>query len=243
MRAILTFHSVDDSGHILSCSISRFRHILEALEKKNIPVVSLDTLLQCKSNNGVALTFDDGMQSVYTHAMPLLQAHAAVAHLFLSTSLVGKTALWPDHKLGVGSYKMLNWTELDELQKNNVIIDSHTHTHPDLTQISAEELEEECDTADTTIKQRTGRPPLYFAYPFGRHNKDAREFIRKRYRAATTTELGYLGADNFCTLPRLDSFYLGSNIVSNIDNILVKSYLGTRSVLRSIRGSQTRPDE
>src|SRR6516164_7287159 len=59
MRAILTFHSIDDSGSVLSYPPRTFERLLLALQHSGIPLLDLDTLLRAETKTGVALTFDD----------------------------------------------------------------------------------------------------------------------------------------------------------------------------------------
>ena len=64
MRAILTFHSIEASGSVVSFDARLFEALLADLIKKAIPIRNLDTLLASDAINGVAFTFDDGMKSV-----------------------------------------------------------------------------------------------------------------------------------------------------------------------------------
>src|SRR6202051_3716135 len=94
MRAILVFHSIDDSGSVLSYPAKTLDGLLEALERSHIPVMDLDTLLRPATQCGVALTFDDGIRSVFTDALPILRSRCVPAHLFLTTGYVGLTNRW-----------------------------------------------------------------------------------------------------------------------------------------------------
>lgn len=75
MRAIITFHSIDTEDRVLSYPPVLFEMLLGALEACKLPVCSLDTLLDGKTEHGVALTFDDGMQSVFRYALPAIRDH------------------------------------------------------------------------------------------------------------------------------------------------------------------------
>jgi peptidoglycan/xylan/chitin deacetylase (PgdA/CDA1 family) len=134
----------------------------------------------------------------------------------------------------------LNWGQLEQLHDAGIRIESHTHTHPDLRQLNTAAIEEECSMADAAIEKAVGRLPKYFAYPYGYQNQQVREYIGGRYKAAMTTELGWLGsAVDKTRLPRLDSYYLrGSWIRRNLDGAASRLYLSLRSRLRSIRGTQ-----
>ena len=244
MRAILTFHSIDDSGSVLAYSPSFFSQLIQSLEEIKIPVLDLDVLLQPQTSRGVAITFDDGMQSVHRHALPVLQEHGIPAHLFLATGAAGDDRPWPRDPCDGHTFRMLDWDELEALHTAGVHIESHTHTHPDMRSLSIERMQEECEQADSMIEHRLGRRPQYFAYPFGYHNRKVRDFARNRYRGTVTTELRTLASDaDPAVLPRLDSFYLQSPLmIRNFGSLPVSGYLALRNVLRNWKGSQCRAD-
>lgn len=240
MRAIITFHGIDTADAVLSYPPSLFASLLEALERCKLPVCSLDALLAEDAERGVALTFDDGMRSVFMNALPVIREHQVPAHLFLTTGAVGGDNRWPTQPDDAPRYEMLNWGEVEALHAAGVYIESHTHNHPDLRQLSEMEIREECDTADTIIEHRLGRLPRYFAYPYGYISDVARSVTARRYAAAVTTELRCLTeSEDSVVLPRLDSYYLKSRwLISNLDSGLARLYLGARGFMREIRGTQ-----
>lgn len=242
MRAILTFHSIDDSGSVLAYSPHLFSSLLQQLGEQGIPVLDLDTLLAPATEHGVAITFDDGMQSVHRHALPLLQEHNAPAHLFVTTGAIGTDTPWPQDPYDGHTFNMLSWHELEALQAGGVRIESHTHSHPDMRTLPVERMDAECEQADSLIEQRFGRRPRYFAYPYGYHDRTVRAFASQRYAGTVTTELRSLDTDNDkAALPRLDSYYLQTpGMIRNLDSLRVRSYLTVRNILRNWRGSQCR---
>jgi peptidoglycan/xylan/chitin deacetylase (PgdA/CDA1 family) len=240
MRAILTFHSIDDRDSVLSYSPSCFSLLLESLDANNIPVCDLATILHPGTRAGVAITFDDGMRSVVQNALPVLRDHAAPAHVFVATRAIDGDGRWPQDDEGLPAYAMLNWDELEQLQAAGIYIESHTHTHPDMRTLQEAQMQAECEQADTLIEQRLGRRPCFFAYPYGYHNTEVRAFARARYHGTVTTELRTLDRDEDCAaLPRLDSYYLRSAWrIRHLDSVTVRGWLALRNVLRNIRGSQ-----
>lgn len=240
MKAIISFHSIDGSGSVLSYAQNSFVTLLNELERSNLPVLTLDELLTHGTKRGVSITFDDGMQSVFTTALPVLRDHQLPAHLFLTTSTVGASNQWQGQPAHAPVFEMLNWEQLGHLHEAGFRIECHTHTHPDIRQLNTAAIEEECSTADAAIEKAVGRRPKYFAYPYGYQIKRVREFIGRRYKAAVTTELGLLGKSaDLASLPRLDSYYLHGNwICRNLDSTASRLYLSFRSRLRSIRGTQ-----
>ena len=245
MRAILTFHSIDASGSVLSFNEQLFEALLANLKKKAIPVCSLDSLLTSTEKSGVAITFDDGMKSVYQNALPILQQYGAPAHLFLPTGIINREyKLAKDIKKPL-PFEMLDWKEVESLHSAGVRIESHTHTHPDIRLLTADQIAEECSMADEIIQSRLGRKPRYFAYPFGYHNRRARDIVRACYSGSLTTELRKLSADeDKAALPRLDAYYLRSGLrIRLIESPLMHAYLSLRNSLRTLKGNQCVADQ
>ena len=240
MKAIITFHSIDESGSVLSYPANSFNRLLGVLNISGIPVLGLDELLKAETKKGVTLTFDDGMRSLFSTALPILTDHAVPAHLYLTTGSVGKHNRWPTQPRDAPGYDMLNWDEIEKLHEAGVIIDSHTHEHPDMRKIVPAKMEEECGMADKLIKDRLGRKPQYFAYPYGYKNDSVCDFARSRYKATVTTELRMLGShEDNANLPRLDSYYLQDHwMQDNLDNAAGRAYLSLRGLMRTLRGTQ-----
>ena len=240
MRAIFTFHSIDEKGSVISCLPRYFSMLLEQLAARNIPVLSLGMLLKSGIRKGVAITFDDGMSSVYRNALPVIREHGVPAHLFLATDAVDSDRPWPRDAVNGPVFDMLSWNELEKLHEGGVLIESHTHTHPDMRTLTAGQMEEECETADNKIETRLGRRPEYFAYPFGFHNTMVRDFVRQRYQGTVTTELRRLGMnEDRAALPRIDTYYLQSGMyIRHIDSLAMRGYLAFRNILRTLKGSQ-----
>jgi peptidoglycan/xylan/chitin deacetylase (PgdA/CDA1 family) len=243
MRAILTFHSIDSKGSVISYTPALFGRLLDTLDRKQIPVYGLDTLMDPQTGKGVALTFDDGMRSVYQAALPVLREYGVPAHVFVTTGVIEQGHPWPRQPASIPSFDMLDWQQLEALQAAGVAIESHTHTHPDMRTLSDQQMEEECAAADDIIERRLGRRPQYFAYPFGYHNSLARAVAARRYRGAVTTELRSLGfQEDSAALPRLDSYYFQTEKrIRGLDSTATRVYLGVRSLLRTLRGSQCTP--
>ncbi len=235
-RAVITFHDIGDGAGPLSYPPRLFAAFLAALERSGLPVVALETLLGSTAVRGVALTFDDGMRSVFAAALPVLREHGTPAHLFLATGNVADGAA----RAQAGPFDMLDWDAIVQLHRAGVTIESHTHGHRDCRTLSDAEIDDECATADALIERRVGRRPRYFAYPFGHHNRRVRERIGSRYAAAFTTALAPLapGEERSC-LPRLDAHYLRSpRWYAHLDIPATRGYLMLRRALRIVRGSE-----
>ncbi|MFZ5610040.1 MAG: polysaccharide deacetylase family protein [Pseudomonadota bacterium] len=239
MRAIITFHSIDDKATVLSYPPRRFARLLEALAHAGVPIRDLDALLADEAADGVALSFDDGMRSVFTAALPILKDHGAPAHLFLTTGQVGGDNLWPGQPAGAPRYDLLDWGQIEALHEAGVRIESHSASHPDFRALSEAAMTAECEAADEAIATRLYRRPRYFAYPYGYHDARVRRIMGARYRACLTTELRFLTSrDTPAALPRLDSYYLGSPwLYRHLAAPHSRAYLALRHALRRLRGA------
>jgi peptidoglycan/xylan/chitin deacetylase (PgdA/CDA1 family) len=239
LRTILVFHSIDDSGSVLSYPAKSLDNLLAALERCDIPVLDLDALLRPQTWSGVALTFDDGLQTVFTHALPILRRHGVPAHLFLTTDYVGKTNRWPTQPAFAPQFEMLRWSEIDALAAEGVCIEAHTASHPDLRQLDDADLRAECERADDAIARRVGRRPRYFAYPYSLSDARVRAFARPRYEGSLAGGLRALRHDeDRAALPRMDSYYLRSEwIYGDLRSRRTRAYLFARRALRRLRNA------
>jgi peptidoglycan/xylan/chitin deacetylase (PgdA/CDA1 family) len=236
MRAVVTFHSLDDGASVLSFSPRRFAHFIESLLLAKVPVVSYGELLD--RDHGVTLTFDDGMRSVHDAALPILREHRLPAHLFLTTDAVGRDNRWRSQPARAPTYAMLDWKQVEACAGGGILVESHTRSHADLRTLSNDQIDEECVAADTEIEQRVGRRPRLFAYPYGLFDARVVAAVASRYEACFTTRMAYLGLDtDRSQAPRLDAYYLQNRWVhERLLTRLVRGYLDGRGWIRSLRG-------
>src|SRR4030095_15717696 len=100
---ILTFHAVDGRRVVISFPARLFERAMARLHDSGYRTLSLPKLVDCL-RRGIpfpehffAITFDDGYQSVYEHAVPVLQRYGFSATVFLT---VGKK------RRGIGSGRL-----------------------------------------------------------------------------------------------------------------------------------------
>lgn len=238
MRAVLTFHSIDDQPGPLSFSPTGLERMLDALGDASLPVLGLDELLADPNANGVALTFDDGISTVFETAMPILAERTLPAQVFVITKWVGGGNRWPGQPSRATPFKLMDWNQLEAIQKNGFRIEAHTASHPDLRALTDAQIDEEMEQADSAIETRLGRRPQYFAYPYGYHDARVRKIARRRYKAAFTTRLDFLDSSSkLDALPRLDTHYLRSpTFVRSLPGRPAHAYIALRRALRRLRG-------
>ena len=210
MKAILTYHSIDDSGSVISTDPATFREHVKWLAAGAVRVTPLDEVLHLPSDaDAVALTFDDGFENLGTIAAPLLADHGLVATAFVVTDHVGGTNAWGGiESSGIPTLRLLDWDGLGRLTELGVALGSHGRTHARLTTLSGAHLAEEVLRSADTVAAALGTRPTAFAYPYGSVSAEARSLVATAYRHACTTELRPLGDDDDPhLLPRLDMHY------------------------------------
>jgi len=95
--------------------------------------------------------------------------------------------------------------QLRSLDPDIVAIGSHSHTHPQLSQLELGELTEELLISKDRLEKWTGRPIRHFAFPSGDYDVRVVEAIRAAgYRSAWTTEARFRSpADDPYRMPRV----------------------------------------
>jgi peptidoglycan/xylan/chitin deacetylase (PgdA/CDA1 family) len=210
MRAILTYHSIDDSGSAISVHPDAFRRHVDWLTSGRVKATTLDDLVSLPSScDAVAVTFDDGFENFEEHGRHLLDRGIPVT-VFVVSDRVGKTNAWGDEPApGIPVLPLLDWPALRRLREQRVTLGAHSRTHVDLTGLTQDLLDEEiCGSADI-IARETGVRPTVFAYPYGHVDAAAASAVAKTFRFACTTDFQILRDDDRSEcLPRLDMYYM-----------------------------------
>lgn len=147
-------------------------HMLGILDRGYTPIFVADYYNSVKygtklPENPIIVTFDDGYLSNYEVAYPILKRLNIPATIFVVTSTVG--AKPGDTRV---SYPHFTWEQAREMQQSGIIdIQSHSHTHCDMTSLSPARLQEELRLSRYLIEQNLNKNCYVFSYPFGRYNQ------------------------------------------------------------------------
>jgi peptidoglycan/xylan/chitin deacetylase (PgdA/CDA1 family) len=240
--AVLTYHSLDESGSVLSTPPGVFAdqmRILHELAVKVVPLAEVPRLLDGPGPPGpvVALTFDDGFRSVYEHGWEILQRHRFPATVFLVTDYCGKTNTWPGQPAHVQPSPLRGWSEVQEMSAAGITFGCHTRTHPDLRKIAPYEAKEEWVSSRKAIEDVTSSPADSFAYPYGFYNDPIKRLAQEHFSVACSSWLGFAsgGSDRFA-LERLDAYYLQSvPLFRRLFSREMRAYILLRRALRDLR--------
>lgn len=136
----------------------------------------------------VVLTFDDGHKSHYTTVFPLLKKYGYRATFFVYTDMIAEK-----------SEKRLTWDELRTMVREGMDIQSHTKSHPYLTQTKQNEsqaaylerLQNEIHGSKVILEEKLERKVELLAYPYGWFNQTIETLaVQAGYRGVFTVNWG-----------------------------------------------------
>ena len=133
----------------------------------------------------VVLTFDDGYEDFYTGVYPLLLQYSLPAILFVTTGFVEEQTPYPMLSHPELQPEPVTWDMLGEMSESGMVtIGAHTHTHPILTHLPVDKVEEELVRSMELFRSRLGVSPKHFAYPRAEMNERVDEVVRQHYESA-----------------------------------------------------------
>jgi peptidoglycan/xylan/chitin deacetylase (PgdA/CDA1 family) len=167
---VLMYHALDDEQNptgakdlgeqLYIVSVDNFRKQMEYLHSNGFRTYFLEELLTRKDwpHKGIVITFDDGHESNYTLALPILQEFEFKAEFFITTG-------W------IGTKHFLKSNQIFELHKAGMSIGSHSVTHRYLNDLTNKEIEVELNESKTTLEKILETEITSFSAPGGRLQK------------------------------------------------------------------------
>jgi peptidoglycan/xylan/chitin deacetylase (PgdA/CDA1 family) len=140
------------------------------------------------------LTFDDGTRNFFTAVAPLLikRKLSATAFVITSTASERENSSFGSEWTPIDDLINLSWSEIRALAREpGIEIGSHSHTHPNLSIISAEDMLDELTDSLAAIAKHTGNSTPSLAYPHGQASESVRKVAALLgYACAFTGQLG-----------------------------------------------------
>jgi peptidoglycan/xylan/chitin deacetylase (PgdA/CDA1 family) len=127
-----------------------------------------------RAHGAISVAFDDGKQSNYDYAFPLMQARGIVGTFYVVTDFISNFSNNPS---------FMSIAELQTLQDYGCEIASHSKSHLAFTQISDSQIHEECNVSKQVL-QSYGFSAENFAYPYGDRNSHTDSIVAEYYRSA-----------------------------------------------------------
>jgi peptidoglycan/xylan/chitin deacetylase (PgdA/CDA1 family) len=134
----------------------------------------------------VAITFDDGSRSVFTHAFPELQRLCIPAAVFVTTD--------PDSWVFEDQPRLTD-DQIRTLQAGNIHIGAHGVTHHGLDQMDDAALRDELSASRETLERLGTEPVLDMALPLNFYNETVLDAAKQAgYRSVFTANPGRIRA-------------------------------------------------
>jgi peptidoglycan/xylan/chitin deacetylase (PgdA/CDA1 family) len=240
---ILTYHSIDESGSVISTPPEVFRRQIEHFAESGFRCTTLsEAWTSVKTGRSsqdplVVITFDDGLRSVHENALEVLEKYDFTATLFVVTECLGCASPWLKSSDAIPRFPLMTEKEIRDLMARGWEIGGHSTQHSRLTAMREERLEQDLIRCRDVITALSGNEIPWFAYPYGLFNSQVKRLVGRYFGGACTTELDIAdtGSDPLA-LERIDMYYLRSPICfSRLGTPLLNRYLALRRRLRAIR--------
>lgn len=195
--AVLTYHHIDETvKSSATITPELLRSHLQMLKENGYKVIGMEQLLEAQKQNkwlpekSVVITFDDGYESFFTEAAPILKEFGMTATNFV---VVKST----DHK-NPKELPHLSWDQMRELKQQGMTFYSHTYDAHQKVQIDAsnrighaltnrsylkkegrretheeyhKRVKADLDLANKRIAEELGSQPALLAFPHGAYNQ------------------------------------------------------------------------
>lgn len=172
---ILLFHRIiiEKYSEFEDISYDKFEFILKLIKSNQ------------NKNLKFIITFDDGNNSDYLYALPLLLRYNIPAIFFVVAD-----------KINTKGY--LSKYQLCELVRNGMKVGSHSYTHPDMTSLSCRNSEQEFIISKKIIEDTISEQISSFSFPFGKLNSNLINIANNcGYKNIYTSKHGLANKNNF----------------------------------------------
>lgn len=141
-----------------------------------------DLCLEQWNKKHLLITFDDGWLSNYTEIFDFMKGNGIKYNIFLETAKIGKDT------------RYLNWEQIREMYRSGIVgFGAHTYSHPNMSDMSGIDIQQEIFKVNDIIKTELGFKPKDFCFPFGAYSKESLNTVAgtKAYRRIYTSDMRY----------------------------------------------------
>ncbi|OPA74569.1 hypothetical protein BVG16_22640 [Paenibacillus selenitireducens] len=224
--AVLMFHNIDpEARNNDSITPDQFRADLDELQRNHINFITLEQFRKYMQggeipNNAALITFDDGYESYYKFAYPILKERQLGGVCFVITGdLNGSAVVYTPHMTKEEIQHMtLDDPDMEVQPHTNALHYKVDRIHDALTgyvttkgvretkQQYLERIDKDTELSIEQLKPLNMHPIDSFAYPYGLYNVDAIRTLKSHgIRYAFTTKSGAVNrTSNPMLLPRIN---------------------------------------
>ena len=207
---IVMYHQLtknpDKSGKYV-LTLEQFEKDLQYLKSKGYQSVSIRQLVDFSEGKGdipqksVMITFDDGNETLYEYALPLLEKYGFTAVGFVVGAFADYYTRINDHNL---NYSYLNWSQIKEISNGDIIeIECHSYDlhknnngRSGIKKKKSESFDDyreflcsDVSKMKSVMEINMGKTPLAYAFPFGSFSPESTEILKEcGFRITLTCE-------------------------------------------------------
>jgi peptidoglycan/xylan/chitin deacetylase (PgdA/CDA1 family) len=211
---------------MIVCRLNQFKRMITlnlSLSKKIVFVLVFLLLISsfsvlsfskaASTRGAVSITFDDGFQSQFDYAFPLLQTRGIKATFYVITAFINTPTF-------------MTTAELQTLQSNGHEIGSHGDHHYDLPSVTEWQMRQELQVSQKTLRS-WGLSGNNFAYPDAARTAYTDSIVHEYYRSARSGHVGPFTIQlptSLFVLPAQQGDYGNSNDLPNIKALVDDAY-------------------
>ena len=149
------YHRFDEEKYpSTNIQLEIFKEQLKIIDEQGIKFIHPKNFKQSLSNNKkerkILLTIDDGLQSFYNNAWPILKKNEIPFILFVNTR-------------EVGSFNYMDWNQIKEIHQSEFAeIGNHSHSHEYLVNESPEVIRKDIVKSINIFKNKLGTNSKFF---------------------------------------------------------------------------------
>ena len=193
----LMYHRFEENKYpSTNIKINEFIKHIKILEENKFHFVNPKNfeyeLKNNKTQRKILLTIDDGFESFYKNAWPILKKKKIPFILFVSTR-------------EVGGYNYMSWNQIREIAKEDFVeIGNHSHTHEYLVDENKNIIVNDIKKSMSIFKKELGENSEFFSYPFGEYSLEFKDIIKSlKFKYAFGQHSGVMDeTKDFYELPR-----------------------------------------
>jgi peptidoglycan/xylan/chitin deacetylase (PgdA/CDA1 family) len=207
---VVAFHGIEPNPEgRYETSTGTFEFLLSTLKAYGYQTITFADLMNYLDKGKplpakpIIITSDDGYQSTYTYALPILKKYGYKMTVFLITSYMGndentrRLNEFDFDAEGVPHRPMLIWPEVRAMSKYGIEFQSHTWSHGIITNIPIEQAERELAQSKYDIEVNVGKPCFIVAWSHGIFNGEVLSLLSKTgYRGAAAYDGGINNISN-----------------------------------------------
>lgn len=173
---ILAYQRIDEPvNQDSNLSYEQFENHINLLLHENYNIIPLSWFVKSIQNNkplperSVVITFEGAFKSALQNAIPLLNRYRIPYTVFV-----------PPRTIETDQASHMSWKNIKQLaERDHVTIGLHPDFYEKQTNKSEKELQSSINSAISLYRDKLGKQPEYFAYPYGEINEIYQQLVQK----------------------------------------------------------------